>query len=225
MLHLFRFVRAANAHNDPGSDGLKVFNIGYLAGIAGLLLAWNTAILIKVTVSDQYLRYTAICLKKTMDSKLFFPIIIILVVVSLCVIFSLIITKRIYIYLSKLQECYLRNLPAKNALTYIDTLVLFSILSGSMMIRAFVASLWSLNILSFEDMDFVNCIISLIVDNIGVDFIFPIYIIVKTKRYLPKLWDDSRQLIGENNDFFSINPATVAPGPQTTNQERAETDF
>ena len=43
----------ANAQNDPGPDGLKMFNIGYLAGIAGILLAWNSAILIKVTVSDQ----------------------------------------------------------------------------------------------------------------------------------------------------------------------------
>ena len=218
----------ANAHNDPGPDGLKMFNIGYLAGIAGILLAWNSAILIKVTASDQFIGYTARCLKKTLESKPFYPAIIALVVVSLCVIFSVIITKRTYKYLSKLQERHLQNLPAKNALTYIDTLVLFSVLSGSMMIKAFVISLiWPLNILSFDDSDFTIIILSLIVDDIGVDFIFPIYIIVKTKRYLPKLWDDSRQLIGENNDFFSINPATVAqaPGPQPTNQDWADTDF
>ena len=62
-----------------------------------------------------------------------------------------------------------------------------------------------------------------IVDDIGLGFIFPIYIIIKTRRYLPKLWDDSSQIIGENNDFFSTNPASVAPGPQSTNQ--AETRF
>ena len=67
-------------------------------------------------------------------------------------------------------------------------------------------------------------IISIIVDDIGVAFIFPIYIIMKTKRYLPKLWDDSRQIILENNDFYSSNPNAVAPW-QSTNQQRAETRF
>ena len=63
--------------------------------------------------------------------------------------------------------------------------------------------------------------------DIGVAFIFPIYIIIKTKRYLPKLWDDSQQIIGQNNDFFSINPATVAvaPWPQPANQDLADTGF
>ena len=65
----------ANAHKDPGPDGLKIFNIGYLAGIAGLLLAWNSTILIKLTVSDEYIRYTSFCLNKTLESKPFYPII------------------------------------------------------------------------------------------------------------------------------------------------------
>ena len=50
----------ANAHNDPGPNGLKMFNIGYLAGIAGILLAWNSAGILKVTVSDEYTPYTAL---------------------------------------------------------------------------------------------------------------------------------------------------------------------
>ena len=120
----------ANAHNDPGPDGLKMFNIGYLAGIAGILLAWNSAILFKVTVSDQYIGFTARCLKKSLESKPFYPMIIAFVLFSLCVIFTVTITRRTYIYLNKLQESHLRNIPAKNALTYIDTLILFSIISG-----------------------------------------------------------------------------------------------
>ena len=79
----------------------------------------------------------------------------------------------------------------------------------------------------FPNLNFCNSLISMIVDDIGVGFFFPIYLIMKTKRYLPKLWDDSRQIIVENNDFFSINPAAVAPAPgaQPTNQDRAESSL
>ena len=131
------------------------------------------------------------------------------------------------IYLNKLQDIHLPNLPAKNALTYIDTLIFLSILFASFIIKSFFILLWTLYIFSFDTLNFVNTIISLIVDEVGVGFIFPLYIIMKTKRYLPRLWDDSRQIIAENNDFFSINPATVAPasGPHPTNQQIAQSSL
>ena len=201
----------ANAHNDPGPDGLKMFNIGYLAGIAGILLAWNSAILIKVTVSNEYIGYVAICLKKTLDSKPFYPALIAFVVVSLCLTFSLIISYRTYEYLSKLQDSHLCNLPGKNALTYIDTLILFSIVSGSCLVKLVCNFIRIFDISLFEKMNRINCTLSVIVDDIGVGLIFPIYIILKTRRYLPKLWDDSREIIAGNNDFFSTSPAAVAP--------------
>ena len=202
-----------------------MFNIGYLAGLSGLLLAWNSAILIQVTVTEQEIGFTAFCLKKTLESKPFYPNIIGIVMLSLCVIFSLIIARRTNVYLRKLPDSHLRNLPAKNALTYIDTLILFSVLAGSNFIKIFCILSWKLDFFTFDNMNLINCIISMIVDDIGVAFIFPIYIILKTKRYLPKLWDDSREIIGENNDFYATNPATVAPappGPQPANQQIAE---
>ena len=82
---------------------------------------------------------------------------------------------------------------------------------------------------SFENLNLLINTISVIVDDIGVGFIFPIYIILKTKRYLPKLWDDSRPIVFGNNDFFSTNPATVAvaptPVPQAVNHQIDETAF
>ena len=217
----------ANAHNDPGPEGLKMFNIGYLAGIAGILLAWNSAILFKVTISDQYIASTARCLGKTMESKPFYPITVGIVLMSVCLIFTVIITRRTKTYLSKLQDSHLCNLPAKNVLTYIDTLILFCILAGLFMIKLFCVLFWKLDIFSFDAVTLVYNILSMIADDIGIAFIFPIYLIIKTKRYLPKLWDDSKQIIGQNNDFFSINPATVAPasGPQATNQQMAESSL
>ena len=214
-------MRVANAHNDPGPEGLKTFNIGYLAGIAGILLAWNGAILFKVAISEQYVPSTARCLKITLGSKPFYPVTIGIVIVSLCFVFSLIIIRRTKIYLSRLQDNHLRNLPAKNVLTYIDTLILFSIISGTCLVKLFSTIIWIFDVMSYENVNRINYIITLIADDIGVAFIFSIYLIIKTKRYLPKLWDDSRQIIGENNDFFSINPATVSP----PNQQTGETSF
>ena len=213
----------ATAYNNPGPDGQKMFNIGYLAGIAGLLLAWNSAILIKVAVSDEYIGFTALCTKKTSESKPFYPMTIGIAMLSLCIFFALLITKKTMTYLSKLPNSQLQNLPAKNALTYIDTLILFFVVCGSFIVKSSLTLFWIFDLFSFDNVNLLTCILSIIVDDIGLGFIFPIYIIIKTRRYLPKLWDDSSQIIGENNDFFSTNPASVAPGPQSTNQ--AETRF
>ena len=62
----------ANAHKEPGEDGMKMFNIGYLAGISGILLAWNGAIVVKVLISDDYIHSTAKCLDKEMSTNMFY---------------------------------------------------------------------------------------------------------------------------------------------------------
>ena len=206
-------MRVANAHNNPGPDGLKIFNIGYLAGITGILLAWNSAGILNVAMHDEYFPYTTLCLKLPTESKPFYPASIVIAMSSLSFLFSLIISKRSKKYLSKLHNSHLRNLPSKNALTYIDTLILFAILSGSVIFHSFFLLFWMLDKVSFDNLNLISNSITLIVDDIGLGFIFPIYIIIKTRRYLPKLWDDSREIIGENNDFFSTNPALVAPAP------------
>ena len=82
----------ANAHKEPGEDGMKVFNIGYLAGISGLLFAWNAAIVGKVLTSDDYIPVTARCLNKQPLSNSYYPIAIVFPVFFLCNVFSLIIT-------------------------------------------------------------------------------------------------------------------------------------
>ena len=173
MSNLFRFVRLANAHNDHGPDGLKSFNTGYLAGLAGILLAWNSAGILKVTISDGYVLYTAACLEKTLESKHYSHLFsVAIVMLSLCFVFVVIISRRKNIYLSKLQDSHICNLPAKNALTYIDTLMLFSILSGSFIYKILCILFWTLDILSFGAMNFAVNIMSICVDDIGVGFIF-----------------------------------------------------
>ena len=195
---------------------MKIFNIGYLVGITGILLAWNSAILIKVTVSEEYLRYTALCLRK--KSKSDFPGPILIAMICLCILFSLIIIRRTKTYLNKLHDNQLRNLPAKNAMTYIDTLILFYVLSGSLIIKTCCMLFLIFDSSLSDPTNLIICVISIIVDDIGVGFIFPGYIIIKTKRYLPKLWDTSRQIILENNDFYSSNPTAVVPISNSINQ-------
>ena len=81
------------------------------------------------------------------------------------------------------------------------------------MVKSLYSLLWLLGFLSFDNANILSCLTSIVVDDIGLGFIFPIYIIIKTKRYLPKLWNNSREIVGANNDFYSTNPATVAPAP------------
>ena len=127
--------------------------------------------------------------------------------ICLCILFSLIIIRRTKTYLNKLPDNQLRNLPAKNAMTYIDTLILFYVLSGSLIIKAFCMLFWihNTNTSLSDQTNLILCVITIIVDDIGVGFIFPVYIIMKTKRYLPKLWDTSRQIILENSALYFYN--------------------
>ena len=210
----------ANAHNDPGEDGLKMFNYGYLAGISGILLAWNGALLVKSLISDNYITFTASCLK-TQNS--FHPIGIAFSITFLLVVFSVYITLRTKSYLAKLQDRHLRNLPSKNVLTYIDTLILFLLLVLSFFLKTIGALLWKL--LSYENEELFLSISSIVVDNLVICFVFPIYIIIKTKRYLPKLWDSSRPIVPGNNDFYSTNPSTVGILPQPRNDQVAESSL
>ena len=135
----------ANAHKEPGEDGMKMFNIGYLAGVSGILLAWNGAIVVKVLISDDNIAFTDICLNKQISSGSFYPVTIAVTVVLLCVVFSVIISLRTKSYLGKLQDRHLRNLPSKNVLTFLDTQILFFSLSLTTLIFN-----WSTMILIFK---------------------------------------------------------------------------
>ena len=103
-------------------------------------------------------------------------------------------------------------------MTYIDTLILFYVLSGSLIIKTCCMLFLIFDSSLSDPTNLIICVISIIVDDIGVGFIFPGYIIIKTKRYLPKLWDTSRQIILENNDFYSSNPTAVVPISNSINQ-------
>ena len=230
----------ANAHNDPGEDGLKMFNFGYLAGISGILLAWNGALLAKTLISDDLIAFTftASCLENQVPISMPFNSIPIQTIPIpfynnsigmplsfLCVVSSVLITIRTKSYLAKLQDRHLKNLPSRNALTYLDTLILFLIFALSYILKVIGSIFLKLDIWSFDSFLLVNSIMTVVVDDIVICFVFPIYIIMKTKRYLPKLWDSSRPIVPGNNDFYSENPSTVGILPQPRNDQVAESSI
>ena len=51
--------------------------------------------------------------------------------------------------------------------------------------------------------------------NIVICFMFPVYIILKTRRYLPRLWDGEAPLILQNNDFYTVRLSQVSPQQET----------
>ena len=50
-----------------------------------------------------------------------------------------------------------------------------------------------------------------LMEDIVIGVILPILIIFKTRKYLPRLWDDDCQIETNNNDFYAENPFQVHP--------------
>ena len=122
--------------------------------------------------------------------------------------FTILISIRTRKNLRKLQEEHLKNLPSNNVLTYLDTEILcFSIMAKFALVKfrniflatdllSFDISLYIVNVMPF-------CFVFMF------SLIFPLYIILKTRRYLPSLWDDKAPLILQNNDFYAVRLSEV----------------
>ena len=110
--------------------------------------------------------------------------------------------------LRKIQDQHLKNLPSKNALTYLDTQILcFSIILYK------IFSIMYVQFLNFDaGEDFLFVIVQFCFHNIVLCFLFPLYIILKTRRYLPRLWDDNSPIILQNNDFYAVRLSQVSQG-------------
>ena len=66
-----------------------------------------------------------------------------------------------------------------------------------------------LDVLSWKDSFILRNFVQLVVTNIVVSFLFPVYIILKTRRYLPRLWDADSPVILQNNDFYAVRLSQV----------------
>ena len=128
-------------------------------------------------------------------------------------VFTVLLSCRTNTILKKIQPQHLLNLPSKNALTFLDTQILFV----SIIIQFFVISvihiLFHFLLISHDQFVIQKAILHLIIDNLFICFVFPIYIILKTKKYFPRMWDDKAQMLPKNNDFYAENPSHVSPQP------------
>ena len=129
----------------------------------------------------------------------------------LLIIFTIINSLRTRRNLKKLEEQHLKNLPCQNAMTYLDTQIYIFLLIFQFLIRLILRSLVDLGLLSVETTFYLLNVSQMIITNLLLSFVFPIYIILKTRRYLPKLWDSDSPLILENNDFYLVRLSQVSP--------------
>ena len=218
----------ANAHQEQEPEGKRIFDIGYLVGVVGLLV-----VMIPLPLMILYhvngISFIQRCLDadpRHADPRHADPrhadtrragtrhadrdmLRVAVTVLSLSAFtFTILISLRTRKNLRKLQEEHLKNLPSNNVLTYLDTEILcFSIMAKFALVRfrniflatdllSFDISLYIVNVMPF-------CFVFMF------SLIFPLYIILKTRRYLPSLWDDKAPLILQNNDFYAVRLSQV----------------
>ena len=194
----------ANAHQNQDLEAMKTFDRAYLVAVVGFLVCIDGSIIL-----DYYIRFENLRQCQSPDSLLEKPIKIGVAVGLLLVIFTIIIRTRKN--LNKLQEQHLKNLPCQNAMTYLDTQIYIFLLIFQFLIRLILRSLVDLGLLSVETTFYLLNVSQMIITNLLLSFVFPIYIILKTRRYLPKLWDSDSPLILGNNDFYLNRLSQVSP--------------
>ena len=110
--------------------------------------------------------------------------------------------------LRNLEDSHLINLPSKNALTFLDTQIISLSLFVLFVLQKFRIILSFFDVISWET-SFILFNIFDLSFNIVMCVMFPIYIILKTRRYLPRLWDDASPFILQNNDFYAVRMSQV----------------
>ena len=199
----------AAAHQDP--DLTRTSDIGYLFGVTGIGIVTNS---IPFGIYLKLFYFKEICRGEVQN--LGYYVMIPTVLLILMVISTVLISFKTDKYLRNLQPEHFKNLPSNNVLTFIDTqLMCFFLILYSMTAYLFIF-LRVIDILSQEY--FILCVnlFQVIVNNVVICQIFPVYVILKTRRYLPRLWSDDSPLILENNDFYAVRLSQVSPELEDT---------
>ena len=191
------------ANVQQGPEGTKITDVGYLAGVAAFLLALLPLPLLEYTVHG--LPYITKCQsEEELPTRKSIILIIGLAFCILFFIFHVLIGLRARKNLRKLKDHHFKNLPSRNALTFLDTQILCFLSNINFLLQAIIHFLVLYGALSWEVTLFIENLVQFVVSNIMISFIFPLYIMMKTRRYLPKLWDDDSPLILQNNDFYAV---------------------
>ena len=202
-----RDVMVSNAHQETEPEAKRIFDIGYLAAVAGFLLLSLAMPVVQFTLNG--IRTIDFCLgqEENIDDLLKISTAAIVLIFTFTVLVSIRTNKN----LRKLQDQHLKNLPANNALTFVDTLILCFLSYSNFFVQRFLISVYNFDFLAFEALAFWVNFSEFFMCNIIISFVFPIYIILKTRRYLPRLWDDNSPLILQNNDFYAVRLSQISP--------------
>ena len=196
-----------SAHQDSGGvDEMKVFNAGFLAVVTCLLLSWNSLLLVKMLVSEDQ-PFDWYSSSATEQAITMIPLALGLLTVTAAILISM----KAMSVLKDLHSQHLTKLPSKNALTFRDTQILFFTISSQYFLISVHSVLSALQIISGQQTLILKAITHFCINDVIISLVFPIYIIMKTRKYLAKLWDDSAPILKENNDFFAGNPNEVSP--------------
>ena len=191
---------------------MKMFNLGYAVGIIGILVVWNVIFVVMTVQYENPMPFTKLCkgtakehssMPKKSDTPVFNYIAVFL---TICIIYVILISKRTYKYLESLNDNDLKNLPAKNILTFHDTKVLVMMIYFGLILYVINALLEYQDIISLKTMMHLQFLEKFIFGDVLFSFVQPIIIIRKTKKYLPQLWSDSHEvetLLFQNNDFYA----------------------
>ena len=189
---------------------MKMFNLVYAVGIIGILVLWNLIFVVMTLQYENQLPFVRMCWGNAdenvpISEKTVQPIFYIGVFLTISSIYAFMINKRTYQYLSSLNDNNLKNLPAKNILTFHDTKVLVLVNSLTFLSLLLNLLLAYLQIISIANMMNMNFLVHFIINDLLLSFVHPTIIILKTKKYLPQLWSDGEDdLDNQNNDFFAL---------------------
>ena len=187
-----------------------MFNLVYAVGIIGILVLWNVILFVMTLRYENHLPLVRMCRgnldeNSAISEKTVQPIFYIGVFLAISSIYALLINKRTYKYLTSLNDNNLKNLPAKNMLTFHDTKVLVLVNSLTFLVFLLNLLLAYLHVISVATMMNMNFFVHFVVNDLLVSFVHPTIIIFKTKKYLPQLWSDGEEdLENQNNDFYAM---------------------
>ena len=211
----------ANAHQTSGQEEKKIFDIAYLVAVSGFFLVFFTTLPILQFSSDG-IPFVSRCNGEE-DIKDRQPNLVSITITFLLLFFffTILIGVRTRKNLRKLKDDQLINLPSNNALTYLDTELLSFLFFTYTFLQCFKYFLFLFDLISWQLTLSLSNWIQVVFNLLVLALIFPVYIILKTRRYLPKLWDDNAPVIVQNNDFYAVRLNQVSP----VGQEMAETGF
>ena len=202
----------SKAHQNPGQDEMRTFNHGYIAAVTGIILSWNSILVVKFLSADDS-DLPDWCCGFQIEPNQQFLMMIPTVFSVLSTVFTVLLTVRTNRILKDIQPQHLQYLPSKNALTFLDTKILFVSTIIQFLVLSVISILFYFLFISYDQFIILRAILHLIIDNVFICFVFPLYIILKTKKYFPRMWDDNSQIFQQNNDFFAENPSQISPQP------------